>query len=121
FYLGQNIAEHWYSTEFFRLAVDPLFIPYSVEDWQITADVEEQNKISCLFDQNLDIRLNLNGRGRITIADRSPVRLRSTPRLDGSVLMEMPEGTEFQVIGSSRCVNGYRWWQIRLDDGTIGY
>lgn len=121
FYLGQSIGELWYSTEFFRLAVDPLSIPYSVEDWQITAGIEEQNKISCLFDQNLKARLNLNGRGRVTIADSFPVRLRSAPGLDSSVVIEMPAGTEFQVIGSSMCVDGYRWWQIQLDDGTTGY
>jgi hypothetical protein len=33
----------------------------------------------------------------------------------------MPEHTSFDVIGASWCVDGYRWWQIQLDDGTTGY
>ncbi|HEX2619726.1 MAG TPA: SH3 domain-containing protein, partial [Phototrophicaceae bacterium] len=43
------------------------------------------------------------------------------PGVYNDVITQMPEHTSFDVIGASWCVDGYRWWQIQLDDGTTGY
>ncbi len=59
--------------------------------------------------------------GRVTFTDGSPTRLRSEPSTNSSVVVEMPEGTTFEVIGGPECGGDYTWWQLKLDDGTIGW
>jgi hypothetical protein len=33
----------------------------------------------------------------------------------------MAERTPFEVIGGAYCKDGFRWLEVRLDDGTIGW
>lgn len=58
-------------------------------------------------------------RARVTITDGTPTRLRDAP--SGNVVVEMPEGTQFNVIGGPQCVGSFTWWQLQLDDGTVGW
>lgn len=120
--LGQFVGNQWRSTEFFRLPYQD-FPATSVmlADWRLTADTEEQRQLSCLFDEGLQARLVVTGRGQVTFTDGTPSRLRSAPGTDSEVITQMAEGTQFTVIGEPYCADDYRWWQIQLDDGTVGY
>lgn len=65
-------------------------------------------------------RMAVGGRGQVAFTDGQPLRVRSTP--NGAFLLEMPEGTQFAVIGGPDCTGGrYTWYQIQMLDGTIGW
>lgn len=54
--------------------------------------------------------------GQIANTDGIPVRVRDVA--GGNVLTEINEGTEFVVVGGHECLNGYTWWQIRVDSAA---
>ncbi|NDJ85933.1 MAG: hypothetical protein GYB66_08610, partial [Chloroflexi bacterium] len=58
-------------------------------------------------------------RGRITFTDGSLTRLRAAP--NGPIIERMPEGQEFDIVGGPFCGSSYTWWQLRLDDGRVGW
>ncbi|MBL1135760.1 MAG: SH3 domain-containing protein [Chloroflexi bacterium] len=65
-------------------------------------------------------RMAVGGRGQVAFTDGQPLRVRDTP--NGAFLLEMPEGTQFIVIGGPDCTGGrYTWYQIQLTNGTIGW
>jgi hypothetical protein len=33
----------------------------------------------------------------------------------------MAEGTTVTITGGPACSGGYRWWQVELSDGTLGW
>ncbi|MCU0498830.1 MAG: SH3 domain-containing protein [Anaerolineae bacterium] len=115
------IDNTWYSKEF--VAFDSIergaggYVALSI-------DPNEINRVSCLFfDTIYPSRLSPNTRGQVTFTDGTPSRLRSEPGLhpESSVVTQMQEGTSFEVSGDARCVDGYRWWPLRLADGTTGW
>ncbi len=118
--LVYNIAEivdgNWVETEFFRLNG-----AYQAGDWHITASDEEKKTLSCIFDQTLPPQLQPDQRGQVAFTGGIPSRLRTDPGIDSEVIVQMPEGTAFDVLTTPECRDGYRWWQIQLDDGTTGY
>jgi hypothetical protein len=59
--------------------------------------------------------------GRVTITDGTPTRLRSAADLYSEQVTLMAEGTPFTVLDGPTCADGYRWWQLQLDDGTTGW
>lgn len=120
--VGQLVGDQWKSTEFFRLpSQDFPVTSINLADWKLTASQEEQRQLSCLFDEGFPSRLVVNSRGQVTFTDGTPSRLRSAPGTDSEVITQMAEGTPFNVIGDPYCADDYRWWQIQLDDGTVGY
>jgi hypothetical protein len=120
FYLSEIIDGEWHETEFIRLDTVN-FGTYNFDDWYLRASEEEKKTLSCLFDQTLPPRLELNQRGRVTLTDGTPTRLRAAPGTASQVVTPLAEGTSFDVTASPACADGYRWWQLQLDDGTIGY
>jgi Tol biopolymer transport system component len=119
-YIAQVINGTWYSTEFFRLPKS-LFELTGEGDWYITASETEKQQLTCLFDQTLPIQLGVGVRGRVTFTDGTPSRLRAEPGIRSAEITQMAEGTEFDVIGGPICINGFRWWQLELDDTTTGW
>jgi hypothetical protein len=49
------------------------------------------------------------------IANTDGIALRVRDVAGGNVLTEINEGTEFVVVDGPECLNGYTWWQIRVD------
>lgn len=125
FSIGQIIDGNWYETEFFRLSgTEYSGITVGGSDWRLTATQEEQYQLSCLFDQAIPVRIAIGQRARVNFTDGTPLRLRTEPDFSATEIMQMSEGTEFEIIGGSACVNGsdyYRFWQLQLDDDTIGW
>lgn len=64
-------------------------------------------------------RLAIGMRARVTYTDGTTLRVRSAP--GEAIIAEMAEGTEFTVIGGPLCLDGFTWWQLQLDDGTVGW
>jgi len=67
-------------------------------------------------------RLAAGGMGRVS----SPygVSLKDRPNTGAAGAVEvalLPPGTVYVVVDGFRCANGYRWWQVRLSNGTTGW
>jgi hypothetical protein len=121
YYIAQIIDGNWHYTEFFRLPAS-MFDRTGNGDWHITADEAERHQLSCLFDQAQSARFGVGDRARVNFTDGTP--LREAPDLDAAEITQMPEGTEFDVIGGPACINAsdyYRFWQIELNDSTTGW
>lgn len=118
--IGQIVDNTWHSTEFIRIPIEDFPI-FRYGDWYITASDEEKYALSCLFDQSLPARLEVNAGGRVAFTGGTPSRLRDEPGLIGQQVALLPEGAAFNVIGGPACTNGYRWWQLALADGTVGW
>jgi hypothetical protein len=121
YYIAQIINGNWHFTDFFRLPAS-MFDRTGNGDWHITASEEEKRELSCLFDQAQPARFGVGDRARVNFTDGTP--LREAPDLDAAEITQMPEGTEFEVIGGPACFNAndyYRFWQIELNDSTTGW
>lgn len=65
--------------------------------------------------------ISIGNRARVTYTDGSSTNLRSASTTNSDILLRMPEGYEFEVIGGAQCADGYTWWQIRTIDGLVGW
>ncbi|MBZ0302803.1 MAG: SH3 domain-containing protein [Anaerolineae bacterium] len=117
----QIIDSTWHDTEFFRLPYSTFAWNGSSVDWRITANEADKQTLTCLFDQALATRLETGMRARVNFTDGTPLRLREAPLVYSSEILQMPEGTEFDILSGPVCANGYRWWQVKLDDSTAGW
>ncbi len=67
-------------------------------------------------------RLATGDLGRVTSPYGVSLKDRPATGAAGSVEVTlMPTGTTFTVIDGPRCANNYRWWQVRLANGTSGW
>ncbi len=90
--------------------------------FHFTGTPEEEAALSCMFwDEVYPPHLKAGARGRVTFTDGTPSRLRADHSAHAAVVTQMAEGTTFEVTGASYCVDNYRWWPLRLDDGTVGW
>jgi hypothetical protein len=64
-------------------------------------------------------RLTVGGMGRMTFTDGSLTRVRNAP--NGDIITQVPEGTTFDVLAGPECSNDFFWWNIRLNNGTVGW
>jgi len=60
-------------------------------------------------------------RVRVGGTDQEGIRLRSEPGVDYDTLLIVEEGVELQVVGGPQEADGYRWWQLEMEDGTVGW
>jgi hypothetical protein len=123
YHIAQIINGTWFTTEFFRVPA-ATFERAGDEDWYLSASEEEKHALTCLFDQALPTRLEISRRARVNFTDGTPLRLSAEPSVDAAEIVQMPEGTEFNIIGGSACDNAdsyYRFWQVQLGDSTTGW
>lgn len=71
------------------------------------------------------VRVMVGDRARVTFTDGLPLRVRSEPEVaSGNVVVQIPEGTEFEIIGGPVCApipgssNSYVFWRISIDQGS---
>src|SRR5690606_2370139 len=103
-----------YLEEFFSIDLDVLgFERIFNGDWRFEGDEDEARALSCIFDDTLSPRLTIGNRAQIAVTDGTASRLRSEPSTWSDVVANLPEGTEFAVIGDYFCGNGYRFWQVQ--------
>ncbi len=63
-------------------------------------------------------RVQVGSVARVTFTDGQPLNVRNSP--GGTRLGQMPEGTDFTIIGGPECQGGYTWWQMqRTGAGAI--
>ena len=58
-------------------------------------------------------------RVRVTMDSGLQLTLRALPGTDGPLITRANPGVEFTVINGPQQANGFSWYQIRSDDGTI--
>ena len=85
------------------------------------ADEAERNRLSCLFDRALPTQLAVGDAAQVVADDGVGLRLRAAPDRFSTELQTMAKGTTMTVINGPACSGGYRWWQIELSDGTLGW
>jgi predicted RNase H-like nuclease (RuvC/YqgF family) len=57
----------------------------------------------------------------VTRAGGLPLRLRSGPSLEGSVVDRLQPGTQMTLIAGPQHADGHAWWHIRTTDGREGW
>ncbi len=68
----------------------------------------------------LTSQLRVGMSGRVTFTDGTPTNLRKQPT-SPVIVVAMPEGHEFTVIGGPTCDNNLYWWQLETEDGLTGW
>ncbi|MEM7131117.1 MAG: SH3 domain-containing protein [Chloroflexota bacterium] len=58
-------------------------------------------------------------RVRVTMESGLQLTLRALPGTDGPLVTRVNPGTEFTVLNGPQRANGFSWYQIRSDNGTI--
>ncbi len=65
--------------------------------------------------------VGIGERARVTYTPGSKNNVRRQPGTEAQRITQIAPGVQFDIIKGPVCADGYRWWQIRLDDGTIGW
>jgi hypothetical protein len=60
-------------------------------------------------------RLTLQGRGRVSFTDGTPLNVRGAAGLSGAVIGQVAEGTPFDVVDGPVCADSIFWWAIATD------
>ena len=61
-------------------------------------------------------RLTVGQGARVTFTNGQALNLRNQP--EGSLLAQIPEGTEVTVVSGPQCLGNYTWWQINVVSGA---
>ena len=64
-------------------------------------------------------RLTVGQTARVTFTDGAPLNVRNAP--SGDSIVQIPEGTGMTIIEGPSCANSYQWWNLRLENGTVGW
>ncbi len=123
--IAQIIQGTLRTAEFFRLPVNALTTSpamiVGLGSWHLTADDDERQTLSCLFDQALLSRLSTGSQARVITPS---LDVWAEPTFEGTPITQLSTGTEITIIGSIACFNSadyYRLWQVQLADSTIGW
>jgi hypothetical protein len=116
--LGEIVNGEYRETPFFTLNGEQ-FRRESFGDWFMRADQAERDQLSCLFEWSLPTQLAIGDRPEVVSAEG--LTLRSRPDRFSSAVQTLSQGTVVTVIGGEACSDGYRWWPVRLSDGTEGF
>jgi Tol biopolymer transport system component len=68
-----------------------------------------------------DSIVTVGERARVTLTPALSNNLRSQPGTSARRITQIAPGVRFDIIDGPSCADGYRWWRIRLDDGTVGW
>lgn len=64
--------------------------------------------------------LGIGARARIVNLNGAPLRARSAPGLQASVVARIPEGSEVTLLDGPAEADGYTWWQVEAE-GASGW
>jgi hypothetical protein len=65
--------------------------------------------------------IGVGQRVRVAGTDQEGIRLRGEPGVDYATLLIVEEGVVLKVLGGPQEADGYRWWQLEMEDGTVGW
>lgn len=49
------------------------------------------------------------------------VALRQEPRRSADIILRLKQGAKFNVIGGASCSDGWSWWQVETQSGSVGW
>lgn len=116
--LGEIVDGEYRETPFFTLNGEQ-FQRESLGDWFMRADNAERDRLSCLFEWSLPTQLAIGDNPEVVSAEG--LTLHSRPDRFSSAVQTLSQGTVVTIIGGEACSDGYRWWPVRLSDGTEGF
>ena len=64
-------------------------------------------------------RYRTGDRVRVTMAAGAQLTVRSQPGTNAAVVTRVDPGREFSVLAGPQQANGFTWYQIRSDDGSV--
>jgi hypothetical protein len=65
-------------------------------------------------------RLTVGSSAMVSFTDGSPLNVRDAATRGGTVLAQIPEGSQFTVIEGPTCADGIYWWRIQAE-GAAGW
>jgi hypothetical protein len=116
--LGEIVDGEYREVPFFTLNGEQ-FSRESFGDWFMRADEAERAELSCIFEWSLPTQLGIGDSPEVVSS--SGLTLRERPDRFSPALRSLPQGTVVTIIGGEACSDGYRWWPVRLPDGTEGF
>jgi hypothetical protein len=116
--LGEIVDGEYREVPFFTLNGEQ-FDRESFGDWFMRADEAERAELSCIFEWSLPTQLGIGDSPEVVSS--SGLTLRERPDRFSPALRSLPQGTVVTIIGGEACSDGYRWWPVRLPDGTEGF
>jgi len=119
-YVSQIINGEWKSREFIRFSDTEFPVVFGM-DWHITASPQEQMQISCIFDESLNPQLSIGNEGQVATFDATISHVWAEPDLRSPMINDLQPNASFEIIDGPACRSGYRWWQIELDNNSIGW
>jgi len=64
--------------------------------------------------------LVIGGKALVT-ATGAVLNVRDTPTATGKIVQQLENGMTVKIIGGPVLAGGYRWWQVQLTNGVIGW
>lgn len=65
--------------------------------------------------------IGLGARVEVTGTGASQLRVRQAAGTSAATLKVVPDGTRFVVVGGPEQANGYTWWKVDDQAGTVGW
>jgi hypothetical protein len=112
------IAGQWYAREIFRLEYETFKLNWS-GDFHLSASLDEQYRLSCMFDVYLPTQVTLGSTVR-PVGDESLI-FRTEPNADAPHVGSLTVGANASILSGPACYDEMRWWQVRLEDGQEGW
>lgn len=90
--------------------------------WRIrTADGQEGWSVERVEEeQTLQLAL-LVGEDAIVTSGEEKLNVRATPARSGELLTQLDDGTRLALLDVPTIADNFRWWKVRLPDGSEGY
>lgn len=88
--------------------------------WAADGDAETQWLSPSLGEpQPVNRSPKIQDRVVVTMGTGGQLSVRVTPGTSGALVAQVNSGSEFTVIAGPQSANGYMWYQIRSDDGSV--
>jgi len=117
----QGYSAEWQNFEhgFMWLALDGyVYVFCEDHSWQLHLPSTDEISSGCPGAPTQRVRVG--DRARVCTAyDRLVVRVQ--PERSSAQVTQLEPGTTITVVGGPSCANGWSWWQVRTDSGTVGW
>jgi serine/threonine protein kinase len=117
----QGYSAHWQTFEhgFMCQGHDGcIYVFYEDDSWQSYPSSTNEGSSSCPSAPSQRIRVG--DRARVCTAYHR-LALRAQPQRDGSEITRLEPGTYVTVVDGPAYANGWSWWKVRIDSGTVGW
>jgi hypothetical protein len=96
-----------------------IYVLYEDDDsWQLYPPPASEGSSSCPYAPRQ--RVQVTDRVRVCTG-RERLVLHAQPQQHSSEIANLESGTRFTVMDGPVCANGWSWWKIHTDSGTVGW